>query len=142
MKLRNWSERLGSSLERGLVARRRDLGVQSSRLRPPIHILSHCRAELLESGRSLNRSILDKIKMCVMRFENVKALLESYSYERVLDRGFALLTDAKARTVASVQHVKKGENINIRLADGSLGAEVTSGSVESRFGAKNKQEEP
>ena len=60
----------------------------------------------------------------------------------MLDRGFALVTDAKARTVASVQQVGKGENINIRLVDGSLGAEVTSGSRGSRSRAKNGQEEP
>ena len=140
-RLDEWSERLGNSLERGLVARRRDLGVQSSRLRPPIHMLSHRRQQLLESGRSLNRSIADKIKMGVMRLENVKALLESYSYERVLDRGFALVTDAKAKTVTSVQQAGKGEYINIRLADGSLGAEVTSGSGGSRSGVINRKEE-
>ena len=141
-RLDEWSERFGTSLERGLVARRRDFAAQSSRLRPPIQMISHCRVKLLESGRSLNRSIEDKVKTHLMHFENVKALLESYSYERVLDRGFALVTNAEDKTVASVQQVGKGENINIRLMDGSLGVEVTRGFRRPRTKVKDKQEEP
>ena len=141
-RLDEWSERLGNSLEKGLFARRGGLAVQSSRLRPPSHMISHCRQQLLESGRSLNRSIIDKVKMHVVRFENVKALLESYSYERVLDRGFALVTDTKAKTVASVQQVGKGEKIDIRLKDGSLGAEITLVSRGPRTRVKDGHEEP
>ena len=141
-RLDEWTERLGRSLERGLVARRRDLAAQSSSLRPLTQMISTGRAQLSEKERSLNRSIGEKVKAHTMRLESVQALLESYSYERVLDRGFALVSDKQASTVARVMQVGKGENINIRLADGSFGAVVTSEPQVSKSRAKNGQGDP
>ncbi len=45
-------------------------------------------------------------------------LLDSYSYERVLERGFALVRDRSGAPVTSAAEVRGGERISLRFADG------------------------
>lgn len=52
-------------------------------------------------------------------------LLQSYSYMNVLDRGFALVTDAEGRIVRSENAVGPGEPLAIKVAEGEIAANVT-----------------
>ena len=53
------------------------------------------------------------------------ALLESYSYERVLERGFALVTDADGKAVISAQALQPGDQVALRFAEGAARAAIT-----------------
>ena len=125
-RLDEWTERLRNSLMIGLAARQRELAAKNSNLRPPTHLLSHSREQLSERVQSLNRNISNNIKASTIELGHVNALLESYSYERVLERGFALVTDVNARMISSIRQLEKGRDITVRLTDGLLDAEVTS----------------
>jgi len=50
--------------------------------------------------------------------------LESLDPARVLRRGYALIQDEKGLLVTSIEQVKLGQEINARVADGSMGARV------------------
>ena len=50
----------------------------------------------------------------------VAVKLESVSYQRVLDRGFALVTDSNGQSMHSITSTKPGKNINIRFSDGEI----------------------
>ncbi len=50
--------------------------------------------------------------------------LESLDPARVLRRGYALIEDEKGLLVTSIEQVKLGQEINARVADGSMGARV------------------
>lgn len=54
------------------------------------------------------------------RFEQTARLLEANSYERVLDKGFAFVTDAQHMAVTSVQKAKTHPTLTIHFKDGSL----------------------
>ena len=54
------------------------------------------------------------------RFEQTARLLEANSYERVLDKGFAFVTDAQHMPVTSVQKAKTHPTLTIHFKDGSL----------------------
>lgn len=56
---------------------------------------------------------------------NIGKLLESYSYERVLDRGFSLATDDQDRPITSAKDAQKEASLNIRFHDGSVSAEIS-----------------
>lgn len=56
------------------------------------------------------------------RLSGAAALLESYSYERVLDRGFALVQDADGGPVTSAAAAAPGDRVAIRFHDGQVGA--------------------
>jgi len=59
------------------------------------------------------------------RAARVKALgelLESFSYQRVLERGFAMVADADGRPLQSAAAAKPGSAVTLNFADGALGA--------------------
>jgi len=60
-----------------------------------------------------------------LHLDSLAALLDSYSYERVLARGFALVRDAADHPVASAAAVAPGAGLTIRFADGEVGATAT-----------------
>ena len=66
-------------------------------------------------------------------------LLDSLSYERVLDRGFAIVQDAAGEPVTAAAATCAGQNVSIRFADGTAGA-VISGRLESRTHAAVEQD--
>ncbi len=64
------------------------------------------------------------------RFEQADRLLHSLSWQRVLDRGYAVVSDAAGRAITKVGAVNAGMALDIRLTDGSFGAQA-SGAVTS-----------
>jgi len=59
------------------------------------------------------------------RLDAVTQLLASLSYQRILQRGFALVRDAGGRTVRSVTMVRKGARLDIEVADGRFPVDVS-----------------
>jgi exodeoxyribonuclease VII large subunit len=52
-------------------------------------------------------------------------LLESLSYHRVLERGYAVVRDAGGKAVAASAALAAGDAVSIEFADGAVGAQVT-----------------
>jgi exodeoxyribonuclease VII large subunit len=57
--------------------------------------------------------------------EGVGQLLESLSYERVLDRGYALVHDTAGAPVTSVNDIRPASDVSLRFRDGEIGARIT-----------------
>ncbi|HVE22853.1 MAG TPA: exodeoxyribonuclease VII large subunit, partial [Acidocella sp.] len=55
-----------------------------------------------------------------LRLEHVSVRLDSVSYEAVLARGFALVTNAKGAPVQKASEVTPNAALNIRFADGEV----------------------
>ncbi len=60
-----------------------------------------------------------------LQLESLAALLDSYSYERVLARGFALVRDAADHPITSAAAVAPGTGLAIQFADGEVAATAT-----------------
>ena len=52
-------------------------------------------------------------------------LLESLSYQRILDRGFALVRDAAGEPVLAAAATSAGQAVSIHFADGAVGAVIS-----------------
>ena len=61
------------------------------------------------------------------RLTRLDGLLESFSYERVLERGFALVKDDMGKPLTSVTKARKGRGVALRFHDGEVGAVITPG---------------
>ncbi len=59
------------------------------------------------------------------RLDNAAKLLKGYSYQGVLDRGFALVLDDAGHPVRTTHAVSAGMAVTVRVADGAFGAVVT-----------------
>lgn len=67
-----------------------------------------------------------------MRSDSLKAtsrVLDSLSYERVLDRGFALVEDMSGSPVSRASSLSSGERVALRFADGTRNASIEDGQV-------------
>ncbi|HEX6092824.1 MAG TPA: exodeoxyribonuclease VII large subunit, partial [Dongiaceae bacterium] len=62
-----------------------------------------------------------------LRLESLAGLLDSYSYERVLARGFALVQDAAGLAVQSAKSVTAGAALRLQFADGQVPVTATGG---------------
>jgi exodeoxyribonuclease VII large subunit len=59
--------------------------------------------------------------------ERYSLMLEGVSFQRVLDRGFALVTDAQGQPVTLAAATEPGMDIGIRFGDGDVNATVSGG---------------
>jgi exodeoxyribonuclease VII large subunit len=59
-------------------------------------------------------------------------LLESFSYERVLERGFVLVHDSDGAAITSAQDAKDAGSVSLRFRDGEVGARVESDAARPR----------
>jgi len=64
------------------------------------------------------------------RLEASGRMLESLSYTRVLDRGYALVTDAGGTPVSRAAALGTGDQVNVRFADGTTSMEVLEGQAD------------
>lgn len=66
------------------------------------------------------------------KLQNMSSLLQSLSFERVLERGYSVAYDAKGNIVSSVAALGKGDAVKIRVKDGSIDADVTKTTVDKK----------
>ena len=71
-------------------------------------------------GQRLATPLPGKLREARLRLETISARLDSVSYERVLARGFALVTTAKGAPVTSAAKAAPGAALNLRFADGDV----------------------
>ncbi len=61
------------------------------------------------------KAVDDGIDRAQQKLASLSALLESYSYKSVLDRGFALVTDTAGNAVTSAKGLEGGQGLAIQL---------------------------
>ncbi|WP_297368744.1 exodeoxyribonuclease VII large subunit [Acidocella sp.] len=117
-------ELLARRLREGLpallrVAQKRLEGA-SYRLAHPGAEIAARRAALALRAQRLAAPLPGRLREDRLRLETLAARLEAVSYQRVLARGFALVTRADGGAVTEAASVKPGAALNLRFADGSV----------------------
>ncbi len=118
------SERLDRALLVGLDRQRDRLARISARVPDPRPQIDHARSRLAAEARALASTVRGVLTERVSRLAHAGALLESYSYQRVLERGFVLVTDADGRTCISARTLSAGTSLRLRFHDGQVGVVV------------------
>ncbi len=127
-RLDDRAERLGLGLGNWVAARRGQIEACSTRLaaariaaRRTIVQGSERACELLARSDAATRRIAAD---CSRHLLSAGQLLESFSYERVLDRGFVLVHDAAGHAVTSVADAREAGAVALRFSDGEVGARI------------------
>ncbi|MEQ9684508.1 MAG: exodeoxyribonuclease VII large subunit, partial [Rhodospirillales bacterium] len=136
-RLDDWADRLGHSLGSGLERRRARLTGAAAGLTRPDKIIEMEARRLASEARALKTAGRAAVDRARGRLGQASALLESYSYQRVLDRGFALVTDPAGAPVTSAVKLKTGDRLDLRLRDGTRPVTVTGGSAPARAASDN-----
>jgi len=98
--------------------------VLCQRARRPEPLLHQKAAELDKLKRELGRQIRWQLEAKRRRLNEASRLLASVSPLRVLDRGYALVTNAQGQVVKRSKQVKPGDRLNTRLAEGEIVSHV------------------
>ncbi len=102
------------------------LGVVTARLRPDILRRDLNRrgeqiAALSAQGRS---AIVNQLERSQARLDSAGKLLDAYSYQGVLARGFVVVTDSKGRVVREGKPLKPGAPVTLGFVDGKRAAVI------------------
>ncbi len=140
-RLDDWASRLGAALLGWLRVREQEFaraaaGLRRSVLEQPIARGLERTQELAARMPGLVRR---RIADAAQRLSGQAKLLESLSYARVLDRGYALVRDAAGEPVTSAAAAKPGADVAIRFRDGEVGARITGERPAPRPAAKRKR---
>jgi len=83
------------------------------------------RQRLDEMSERARGAMLNDLALRRVEWNGTAAHLAALDPQRVLQRGFAVVTGAKGQIVRAAEQVAPGENLDIRLAEGGLQADVT-----------------
>jgi exodeoxyribonuclease VII large subunit len=121
-RLDDWTERLGLGLRTGLASRRARLAQSAAALPKPGPMIEHARVRQEAALRAMSQAAKGIVLGRARALQQAAALLESFSYQRVLERGFALVSDSSGSAVSAAAEVKPGMALKIQFHDGKVTA--------------------
>jgi exodeoxyribonuclease VII large subunit len=126
-RLDDWSERLPKALLNLARHRASELAQIAARLGPALLMRRTAEQSRIERDRLRLTQAVDRLQTALPRLVSERqnrlaqsaALLESYSYQQVLKRGFALVRDKSGHAVTSSAETKPGERWTVQFAEGT-----------------------
>ena len=135
-----------SSVYNGLLRRLEGAASRFSsiaeRLGSPSQRLAQVNERLLVCGSQLDNLIARQFDIRTQKLAQNSRLLEANSYQRVLERGFALVTDASGAAIKRSAEVPKGAEIAIQFVDGARHASLDSGEAPPKEPKKDSSKKP
>ncbi|MDA1089436.1 MAG: exodeoxyribonuclease VII large subunit [Proteobacteria bacterium] len=123
-RLDDWTQRLGNAIRHGMQNRHAELAGLAAAITNPQQRLDHAKDQLRREVRALKAAGKNILGDHRQALKQASALMESYSYQRVLERGFVLVADADNKPVVSVATLSPGLDVTMRFHDGEAGATV------------------
>lgn len=119
--------RLENLYQENLLTRRDQLSLLCRRLRreSPLWQVQNNRQRLDELAARSNRAAAAFLDLRRTRCLGACQRLESLNPLSILQRGYAMVSDSQGKIVKSVHQVSSGDDLDVRLQDGSLQARVT-----------------
>ncbi len=119
---------------------KRRLELASTRLRPADirKQISITQDRLKLFGGRADRVVANRLARVGDRLKRASGLLEAYSYQGVLQRGYALVTDKDGKVIKSKDTPSAGDEVKLTFADGNRGA-VIDGKAKAASPSKPKQ---
>ena len=123
-ELDSLSERLKTGPAKLMHTKQQELAVLSARLDPARfrRELQRDHDELVRLSGRLEPAWKRVVRDTEIRVTTLATRLESVSPQRVLERGYAMVTDASGAPVTSVAKVTSGDALTIKFGDGEVGA--------------------
>ena len=115
---------MDSGMERRLSSAALCLADSAGRLRPPERRLAEVGAALAGLGGRMAQIIEHQVSLRTAALEQAARLLDANSFERVLDRGFALVAGADGRPLKRSAEAAAGADVSIRFADATRAARL------------------
>ncbi|MEO5338493.1 MAG: exodeoxyribonuclease VII large subunit [Magnetospirillum sp. WYHS-4] len=124
-RLDDRTERLERALRRIVERSGEKLLRTAGRLEGPRQLIEVSQGRLAGEFRALTQAARAALRHGESRMLQAGALLDSLSYRRVLERGFALVKDGAGHPVTSAKAVRPGMNLAVTFHDGDSHAVAT-----------------
>jgi len=136
---------LNGAMEARLARCELQLSGLAGRIRPPERRLAEVSGVMTRLAERLIQAVDLGLQSRSQRLEGASRLLEANSYERVLDRGFALVADGDGKAIKRAGEAAEGAVVTLRFADASRTARLDpqgGGPGRSGGGAGGKRQKP
>lgn len=118
MKVDDRAERLKNAALTALTQKALTVQQSAARLLHPANALAQASNVLIKIAQPLDSAMKNILTSQESRLQTAARLLESCSYKSVLERGFALVTDADGGTVTSAAQANGQKRLNLIFKDG------------------------
>lgn len=112
--------RLGQSLRREILLKRRTLEALAAKLKNPKDQLREKAQKVDELNMRLERLMSHLLERKRMSLERIATQLDALSPLAVLSRGYALVQDDQQKLIRSSKQVKSKQELHLRFADGEV----------------------
>jgi len=125
-RLDHASLRLNLALESSLGRRQTYLAELNAALSPKfvMHGITLKQQNIKQMSQRLDNAHQRILEHKEMRLKNVSSLLNSLSFERVLERGFTLIRDKKGLPVTTTKSLTSGQSVDIHFHDGKRSSTI------------------
>ena len=117
--------RLENAVKSNIANIRKDVQLLEKKLVSPVEVIFRLKSKIEKSDMRLSKAMQFKLNNLMSQVTRNMGKLDSLSPLAVVDRGYSIAT-AKNKVLKSIQDIKTGEVVDIRLADGHFSAEVKS----------------
>jgi len=133
-------DRHGRVLQSVIRQKRDAFSVRAQRLRlgPLASRITVAGARLDQTTRQFNGRFLDRVSKARTRLDSNSSLLKSLSYTGVLERGYAVIRNAKDQPLQGIASLASGDAFSVQMRDGRLDALAQSGRAEKVSRPKSK----
>ena len=121
---------LSNALVKKLTGCELRLASLAGRVRPPERQLAEVGEEVAKQGERLAQLMDHQLAQCAQSLDSLEKLLQANSFERVLERGFAMVTDGSGTPVKRAAEAAEGAMVTVRFADASRQALLDPGDAE------------
>ena len=125
-------------LDQWLSSQMVHLSELASRLQPPETKIAEAQGRLSQFGQRFDQEFANGLTQRWQKLDNLEKLLDANSFERVLDRGFALVTDNDGVSIKRAVAALANASVTIRFADAERGAVLDSGPTDPEKLKKSK----
>lgn len=124
-RLDDRTERMENAFKTFFQNKKSELDTTALRLTRPDVVLERCQNRLIQASLPLQGQIKSFITQAENRFQTAARLLESFSYERILERGFILALTPQGKPVTTAVQAKTHSDLVLKFTDGPVTVSTT-----------------
>ncbi len=137
-RLDDRTERLENALKVFIADKKNFLDASALRLTRPDFLLEQAKNKLFQTAFPLGTQIQTLLTRTENRFQTATRLLDSFSYERILERGFVLALTKQGKPLAAAAEAAAHQELMLKFSDGVLPVSTQTGTAKTSARKKQK----
>lgn len=137
-RLDDRTERLENALKAFIADKKSALDASALRLNRPDVLLEQAKNKLFQTAFPLETQIKTLLTRTENHFQTASRLLDSFSYERVLERGFVLALTDRGKPLATAKEAAEHQDLMLKFSDNVLHVSQRIGPVKAPARKKQK----